>query len=274
MAGPVAYLEYDPPELPKRIAQKVVITLNIGNYEPAIRALTIPLMQAYARKIRAEFVEITERKHPDWPIVMEKFQVAEIAKSYGAEWAIFFDADALINPEFFDVTVHMKKDTVLFNGRDVSGIRSYPDKYFLRDGRSIGACDWFAISSDWCYEDLYRFPEGRLEDHLANIFPSNQETQSGCFKDHHLIDDYTLSRNIARFGLKHDTAIDICGRLGFRNLQTGQGANVFLFHLYNISAEEKLNRMLAHLSTAPEQGGWGIMKPKDVLEFKAKWGVK
>src|ERR1700733_1320908 len=107
--------------------KKIVITLNINDYQPAIRSLTFPLMKSYANKIGAEFAEITERKFPDWPIVMEKFQVADVARDY--DWSIFVDADALISPEFFDVTTHLSKDQVCFNGKDFSQIRSYSDKY-------------------------------------------------------------------------------------------------------------------------------------------------
>lgn len=265
---------FDQVQAQSKTARKIVVTLNIGDYQPAIRALTFPLMQHYAQKIRAEFVEITERKFPDWPIVMEKFQVAEVAKRYGAEWAIFFDADALVNPECFDFTVYMDKSQVMFNGKDVSGVRSYPDQYFRRDGRNIGACDWFCISSEWNYEDLYSFPTGTLDDYLPNIFPSNEETQSGCFKDHHLIDDYILSRNIARFGLHHTTAQQVCHDIGYRNPQTGLGHNPYLWHVYNMPEAEKLTNMIQILSTPPKQGGWGIMSPKDVIDFKSAYNIK
>lgn len=248
--------------------KKIIITLNINEYQPAIRSLTYPLMKNYAKKIRADFAEITERKFPEWPIVMEKFQVAEIAKGY--DWSIFVDADALISPEFFDITAELTKDQVCFNGKDMSSIRSYPDKYFLRDGRRLGACDWMCISSDWTRDDLYAFPEGKLEDHLPNIYPSNAETMSGCFHDHHLIDDYTLSLNIARFGLHHETIMDICGRRGFRT-PDGRPFSPFLFHLYNIPEQEKINRMMEHLSKPADQGGWALMRPEEVQLFRQHW---
>ncbi len=252
----------------------VVCTLNIGNYQPAIRALTYPLMQQYAEKIRAEFVEITERKFPDWPVVMEKFQCAEIGRKYDADWVIFFDADALVSPEFFNPTTHLGLDTVLFNGKDMSEIRFYPDKYFLRDGRRIGACDWHCCSPRWVRDDLYSFPDISLEECVNNIKVTTGEHNSGLFKDNHLIDDYVLSRNVARFGLKHDTNLDLCARMGWRNPQNGQGVNQYLFHLYAITEQEKINRMLQHLSTPAEQGGWGLMTADDVLQFRGQWNLK
>ena len=258
----------------KSSMKKAVVTLNIGDYQPAIRALTYPFMQRFADKIKADFVEITNRKYPEWPTVMEKFQCRDIGNRMGADWVIFFDADALVSPEMFDPTTHLSKDTVLFNGKDMSEIRFFADKYFLRDGRRIGACDWFCCSSDWFWDDLYSLPDIPLDECIRNINVTIGEHKSGLFKDNHLIDDYTLSRNIARFGLKHDTLIDVCGRMGWRNPQTGAGHSPYLFHLYAINETEKINRMLEHLSKPPEQGGWGLMSPADVLAFKAEWKIK
>ncbi|HWB97853.1 MAG TPA: hypothetical protein VG672_14160 [Bryobacteraceae bacterium] len=48
-----------------RPIKKTVYTLNIGDYAPEICALTYPLMEAYARKIGADFHVIRERKFPD-----------------------------------------------------------------------------------------------------------------------------------------------------------------------------------------------------------------
>ncbi len=219
-------------------------------------------------------VEITERRYPDWPTVMEKFQCAQIGKDLNADWVLFFDADALISPEMFDPTTHLGMDTVCFNGKDMSEMRFFADKYFLRDGRRIGACDWFACSSRWCYEDLYRIPEIPLEECVKNITVTIGEHNSGLFTDNHLIDDYVLSHNIARFGLKHDTLIDVCGRMGMRNPHTGQGFNNHLFHLYAIPEDQKINRMLEHLANPADQGGWALMSPQDVLDFKASWKIK
>ncbi len=174
----------------------------------------------------------------------------------------------------FDPTSHLTKDTVLFNGKDMSEIRFFADKYFLRDGRRIGACDWFACSSDWTRDDLYSFPDISFEECVQNINVTVGEHRSGLFKDNHLIDDYVLSRNISRFGLKHDTAIDICGRMGWRNPQTGQPSNPYFFHLYAINEAEKIGRMLDVLSKPLEQGGWALMSPQDVLNFRAQWNLK
>lgn len=253
--------------------KKVVVTLNIGNYQPAIRALTYPLMQRFAEKIHADFVEITERKFPEWPIVMEKFQTRDIGNALGADWTLFFDADALISPEMFDPTTHLTKDTVLFNGKDMSEIRFFADKYFLRDGRRIGACDWFCCSSDWTRDDLYSFPEISLGDCVENINVTIGERNSGLFKDNHLIDDYALSRNVARYGLHHDTLIDLCGRMGFRN-QFGAGVSPYFFHLYAIDDDSKIGKLLETLVKPKDQGGWGLQTPDQILTYMMNWKMQ
>jgi hypothetical protein len=279
--------------------RKVLYTLDIGNYQPAIKALTFPLMKAYTEKIGAEFFPITERKFPGWPIVYEKLQIFELGKGLpriidftgggtgrfevreeAPDWNIFFDADALISPEMFDVTLNISPDTVLFNGKDMSQIRFRPDHYFRRDGRYIGACNWFACASSLCL-DLWRPLEDlTLEQAVSNITVTNQEHNSGMFQDNHLIDDYTLSRNISRFSLKHDTLLDVCGRMGMRN-QFGAPFNPFLWHKYSCTEKQKIDDMLQVLAAPPGQiigepgmgrpsHGFGLMSPKDVNDFRSR----
>lgn len=262
--------------------RKTVFTLDIDNYEPAIKALTFPLMQNYAAKIGAGFQVITERKFPEWPVTYEKLQINELG--HGSGWNLFFDADTLINPEMFDITNFLKKDTVCHNGKDVSNIRFKADKYFLRDGRFFGSCNWCTIASDWAL-DLWRpLDDLTLDQALNNIDITIGEHNSGHCKTEHLIDDYVLSRNIARFGLKATTVSEICGNLGWKD-PAGRGFSPFLFHLYTLSPEEKLRRLLAVVSTPngqviqgpnnqPLGMGWGLMDADGAAEFRRRWGVK
>lgn len=291
--------------------RKTIYTLNIGDYAPAIRALTFPLIEAYAQKIGAEFCVITDRKFPEWPVTYEKLQIFSLGRGglcVGEpgpnDWNIFVDADTLISPEMFDVTNHLHKDTVCHNGRDMAGIRWKYDEYFRRDGRNVGSCNWFTVGSDWCL-DLWRpLDDLTLEDAIQRINVTIGERNSGFCETSHLIDDFTLSRNIARFGLKFTTVTDICGGLGWKT-PDGRGTSPYLWHKYTISNDHKVREMLALLSTpngqlafaetgqmvrghdgtpmvhtadgrdVPPCGmGWGIMSGKDVSEFKAKWGVK
>jgi hypothetical protein len=266
--------------------RKTIYTLVTDNYAPRIRELTFPLLQNYANKIGADFHVITERKRPEWPVTIEKFQVAELAVDRGDEWTMFIDADALVSPEFFDPTDHMNKNTVGHNGKDMAGVRWTADKYMRRDGRWYGSCTWFVIASDWTVEDLWQLPTQTPQEAFSHIHITIGEHNSGHCQTEHLIDDYTLSRNIARFGLKTTTIVDICGQLGWKD-QNGRGFNPHLFHLYSISEEEKLSRMLAVLATPngqvipdPRPGfppvgvGWGVMDPEFATAKRKEWGVR
>jgi len=218
---------------------KVVFTLDIGNYEPQITELTYPLMQSYARKINAHFCILNERRFPGWPVSYEKMQIFE----RGTDWNLFFDADTLIHPDTIDFTVHMKRDTVYHNSSDMAHLRWKYDEYFLRDGRNIGSGNWLAFASDWCC-DLWKPLEISLEEALENIHPTQEELNGGLTRDH-FIDGYTVSRNIAKYGLKFDTIENLLKELGM-------GDERFFWHGYNMTSEQKLLQMKSVLQ------GWGL----------------
>lgn len=239
--------------------KKIIWTLNVkGNYSPDIINLTYPLIKKYAHKIGADFNVITERKWPEFPVVYEKLQIYELGR--GNDWNIFIDSDALIHPDFWDVTEMVPRDTVFHVGQDFAPNRWTYDRFFRRDGRNIGSCNWFAAASDWCIDlwtplDVPPDPL-TLDEALLRIHPIASELASRRYirgeknqimpddkglphtvakpiiTPEHLIDDYTLSRNIAKYGLQ------------FINLQsikqrTGDQGDYF-WHLYQISIEEKI----------------------------------
>jgi hypothetical protein len=255
-----------------RPLRKTIYTLVVNDYSPVIRALTFPLMKAYAAKIGAEFFVITERRFPDWPVTYEKMQIAELGRIHRNDWNIFLDADTLVHPECFDITDHLRKDTVCHNGKDMAGIRWTYDAYFRRDGRNFGSCNWCTIASDWCL-DLWRPLGISLGEALANIHITVNEHLSGNCWTEHLIDDYALSRNIARFGLKATTVIDVCQGLGFRT-PDGRGVSPYLWHIYTVPEREKIEMMLTLLGKKASEGGWELMTADDIAEFRGKWELK
>ena len=221
--------------------RKALYTLNVNGYAPEICALTYPLIKAYAKKIGAEHVEITERRFPGWPVVYEKLQIHRLAQENGADWHIYIDSDALVHPETPDWTCFLPRDTVAHNGVDMANIRWRYDEYFLRDGRNIGSCNWNTIASSWCL-DLWRpLDDLTLEEALDRIHPTVGELNTVITKGH-LIDDYTLSRNIARFGLKVKTLGQMEKELGFVD-ENGKVTSAFYWHAYVISVEEKVKQM-------------------------------
>ncbi len=273
--------------------KKCIFTLCVDDYAPQITALTFPLMKEFADKIRAEFHIITERRFPEWPITYEKLQIHELGK--GNDWNWFFDADTLVHPEMYDVTEMIHKDTVCHNGKDFASIRWTYDNYFRRDGRHTGSCNWCTVGSDWCL-DLWHPLDISAEEAIRNIHVTIDEENSGLCKPEHLIDDYALSRNIARYGLKVTTIAELIER--FRLLP-------YLWHKYSIPNDQKLREILAVLSTKhhqpafvepgePLQGpagmppavltadkrvvqacgmGWGLMSLADLADYQAEWGL-
>lgn len=240
--------------------KKTVYTLNIGNFAPEITTITYPLIRHYAHKIGADFHIIEERKFPDWPVTYEKLQIHELGKKHGNDWNIYIDSDALVHPETLDWTEYLSKDTVAHNGSDFANIRWRYNDFFRRDGRNIGSCNWFTVASDWCL-DLWRPLDISVHEALDNIYPTVNEINT-VITTEHLIDDYALSCNIARFGLKFTTFRNI---LEARNMG---GAN-FFWHLYTIGIDEKINGWketqpdgkIIHMPGMKEViKGWGLDK--------------
>ena len=219
----------------KRV-QKTVFTLNVDGYSPEMTALTYPLLKAYARKIDADFHVISERKFPEWPVTFEKLQIYELAQQMENDWNIYIDADALVHPDTPDLTSILDRDTVAHFGSDFAPARWRSDRFFRRDGRHISSGNWLAIASDLCI-DLWKPPDDLTPAKaIANIQPSVAERVGGVVTAPHLIDDYLLSRNIAKYGLKY---VDMRTVLA-ENYDKGGG---FFFHHYLLPLDQKLDEL-------------------------------
>jgi len=214
--------------------KKTIFTLNVDGYSPEITEMTYPLIRYYANKIGADFYIIDKRKFKDWPVTYEKLQIYELGQAMKNDWNIYIDSDAIIHPETLDWTLFLNKDTVSHNGNDFANIRWRYDKYFVRDGRHIGSCNWFTIGSDLCI-DLWKPLDLTPKEAISNIFPVVPEFNTVITTDH-LIDDYALSRNIAQYGLKFKTIINIQKDLKMED------AN-FHWHTYTNTKEEKIKMM-------------------------------
>lgn len=206
--------------------------VNIDNFAPEITKLTYPLLRYYAKKIGATFRIISERRYPKWPPVYEKLQIHSLAVRYPADWNIYYDSDALVHPETIDWTLYLNKDTVAHNGIDQASIRWRYDKYFMRDGRNVGSCNWCTIGSDWCLDLWKPLDDLSFDEALDNIYPTVEELNT-VITPEHLIDDYVLSRNIARYGLKVTTLNELQKKVGLDK------AN-FHWHAYTMSIPEKV----------------------------------
>ncbi len=225
--------------------KKTIFLVNVDNYAPEITELTYPFIELYARKIGAEICHITERKFPHLPPVMEKLQIYEIAQKMQSDWNIYIDSDALIHPEMIDWTVFLKKDTIAHNATDMAAVRWKYDRFFMRDGRNIGSCNWFTIASDWCIELWKPIDDMNDQEILDSIFQTIGELNT-VISIEHLMDDYTLSRNIAKYGFKVKRIRDLSEELL-------PGSN-FMWHAYLISREEKVKQLKQVIKD------WGIYR--------------
>lgn len=95
--NPVEYCAkwIDPPETPcNPTSNHLVITVATGPSWGCVLELTVPYMQAYAKKINADFYTITNTTQ-NWPM-FEKLRIRQIAARY--ERVLFLDADTIIKP--------------------------------------------------------------------------------------------------------------------------------------------------------------------------------
>ncbi len=252
--------------------RKTIWTLNIDNYEPEIFELTLPYLKMYAHKIQADIYIITERKLYAKELGfagLEKFQIYELAKEQKSDWNLFIDPDALIHPDFFDPTALMHKDTTAaFGVHDFSPVRFRTDPYFLRDGRFFGKGNWFGVFSDWCLDYYHPLDDIPLEEAMANCFPTKDELTSGKpMSGHNMVEDYIVSRNIARYGLKHTLVAELIRKYGrdlnyipqagmVVNGQMQMQASGPVFHVYLQSPEQKIVMMEKQLKA------WGLAPVK------------
>jgi hypothetical protein len=218
--------------------KKTIFTLNVNGYSKEITDITYPLIQRYADKIGANLHTITERKFPEFPPVYEKLQIYELAQQMENDWNIYIDSDALIHPECIDYTAQIPKSVILHNAFDMAAIRWRYDRFFLRDGRNIGSANWFAVASDWCIELWKPLDDLNYEQALKNIDTSVVEMNSNVVVPSHLIDDYVLSRNIAKYGLKAKSVHSLMLDLGF-----GKDEG-FFWHQYIMNNESKVKNMI------------------------------
>lgn len=219
-------------------AKKIIYILNIDNHNPEVTAITNPYIERYAEKIGASAIHIIkERKFENWPITYEKMQIFQLAQLYEADWNIYIDSDALINPNAPDFTVLLPEDMVAHHGNDFAPIRWKYDRYFKRDGRHIGSGNWFTLASHLCIDLWKPIDDLTPEEAISRIQPTTDEAGSGVINPSHLIDDFALSRNIAKYGLKFVALRKLLEQFGYES-----GGN-FFYHHYLYPPEVKVLEM-------------------------------
>lgn len=167
---------------------KKLFVVRVGNYWPEICRYTIPTIEFWAKKNNWQYVEIKDKYfNGDFSPTVEKLQIAKLGAE--SDWNLLIDADVMIRPDLYDMT----------NSEDPKIVRSsygFPaDKkfksslYFERDGRNQGISGGCVLSSRLTHDLWNNSPLQWAKDHCA---------------DRHIIDEFVISTNLARYGLKFD----------------------------------------------------------------------
>lgn len=171
--------------------KKIIHVVWINEYFGELWELTKPTIEQYAYRIGAELNIITQRKFHNWHINYEKVQVYYDGLHADANFLI--DMDVLIHPQFPDFTSIVPQHHIGFNDNyHISTKCNVADNiYFQRDGRDVGIAS-NAVVSYRSTHDVWT---------PLNITP--QQGKEITFVREGDIDEYTLSHNMAKFGLKY-----------------------------------------------------------------------
>jgi hypothetical protein len=155
----------------------------------ALRAITEPLITAYAQRIGADVNLIgTMRAFPDYPQTYERMQIYAAGRGYQRN--ICIDTDILIGPSLMDATATVPRDAVglIMN---YSAAQSFPidNRFFARDGRDLVPVESCIVTADGTH-DLWEPLRGGSMANMALVFNELQ------------IAEYTLALNLAKYGLK------------------------------------------------------------------------
>lgn len=180
--------------------KKLVTVLCTDDWQPNIRSLTFPLFKHFARKIGADFHVIRTRQFPDHPLCYERFQLYELSKHY--DWVYQFDADLLLHPDMPDLTPLLTKDVAVVSQPGMASQSYQSDEYFLRDGRNLCVGIFFTLTSDWT-RDFWNPPlDISPEVAMSRCTPKVFEWRERQLFHEHVVIDYLISRNVARYGIK------------------------------------------------------------------------
>ena len=168
-----------------------VHVLNIDNYFPELVELTLPTIEAFASRIGADLNVISDRIFPEHPPLTEKLQVYWDGRGYDRN--IFLDLDILVHPNCYDpFGRNIPENHVAFKDNYHADRQLRPDVYFERDGRNIGISGC-AVFTTRLTHDLWK--------PIGDLTPG--QISDNILQKRKIVDEYTLSRNFAKYGLKY-----------------------------------------------------------------------
>lgn len=166
---------------------KCLYVVSVDNYFPELTQYTLRNLEAFASKINSDFSVIDERKFPEYPPTYEKLQIFELGKAN--DYNILVDADSMFHKDMEDPTLLVPPDHFGSFMQFDASLLFEPDEYFFRDGRRIGVASTFMVVPR-ALHDIWTPLEFSVEE-------ARERT-----KRWFIIDEYCISRNVARFGLK------------------------------------------------------------------------
>ena len=171
---------------------KCIHVVYINNYFPELWRLTLPTIERYARRIGSDLNIITKRKYPKWHIYYEKIQVYDDGTNYDFNFLV--DADILVHHEFPDFSTIIKPYHAGINDSfDANKLFNIENNiYFERDGRNVGLASNAVITSRHTH-DLWTPLDITPEEANAISQPKGSNP-----------DEYCISLNLAKFGLKYN----------------------------------------------------------------------
>lgn len=164
--------------------------LNIGNFFPELTELTYPTIESFAKRIKAKINIITKMKISSDNILAEKLQVYEDGKEY--DYNIFLDLDLLIHPQCYNPFKNIPPFHVAFKDAHYANEIFKQDEVFKNDPRNVGVSTCCVFSTRETHQLWKPISELNLEQITNNII-----------QDRKNIDEYTLSRNLAKYSIKY-----------------------------------------------------------------------
>jgi hypothetical protein len=193
--------------------KKAVFVVRVDNYFPELCQYTIPSIKLYAKNIGADYREITTRMYPDFPPTYEKMQIHHLGRGYDV--CMLSDADNILHPDCIDLSMFAYNRVGSFSAFD-SRTMFEQDTYFKRDERNLGVATGFVITHALTHDAWTPLEWGWEE--------ARKKT-----KREFIIDEYCVSRNIAKYGLKFvglnydDSAKKMFYHMGVEGIQDKKG---------------------------------------------------
>lgn len=227
--------------------KKLIAILCTDDWQPEIRALTFPLFKYHAAKIGADFHVINQRKFPShYPLCYERFQLYEISAQY--DWVIQLDADLLLHPDTPDFTRHIDKSQLLISSPGFASDAYQMDEYFYRDKRDVGVGGFITINSNWT-KDFWKPPDDLSpEQAMARCTPRTHEWRDRQFYHDHIVLDYILSRNVAKFGLQYVTLQDLFTKMVEEKRASIKWIDDYVMHNGSLKYHEKIIHIKNYLN--------------------------